>query len=152
MGKYSRMYVSAMESLQGNPRVFLGGTCNNSTWRDQLIPMLTIGYYNPVVPDWTPECKAKELEERASCDYVLYVITPEMKAPYSIAEAVDDSNKRPDKTIFAYVFETDADRGLIMSLEAVGEMVSKNGGKFFRSLEEIANYLNSNQMGTIDAN
>lgn len=152
MGKYSRMYVSSMESHQSVPRVFLGGTCNGSTWRDQLIPLLKIDYFNPVVPDWTPECKARELEERSTCDYVLYVITPEMKAPYSIAEAVDDSNKRPEKTIFAYVFETDADRGMILSLEAVGRMVETNGGKFFRSLEEIANYLNTNSIEVDNAN
>lgn len=31
--------------------IFLGGTCNNSTWRDELIPKLTNKYYNPVVED-----------------------------------------------------------------------------------------------------
>jgi len=30
-------------------KIFLGGTCNNSTWREQLIPMLQINYFNPVV-------------------------------------------------------------------------------------------------------
>jgi len=33
-------------------RVFLGGTCNNSKWRDVLIPRLKIDYFNPVVDDW----------------------------------------------------------------------------------------------------
>ena len=37
-------------------KVFLGGTCNNSKWRDKLIPMLNIDYFNPVVDDWTEEC------------------------------------------------------------------------------------------------
>ena len=36
-------------------KVFLGGTCNNSTWREELIPQLKIDYYNPVVKDWTLE-------------------------------------------------------------------------------------------------
>ena len=81
-------------------KVFLGGTCNESKWRDKLIPMLNIAYFNPVVDDWNEECYQRELKEREVCDYCLYVITPLMSGTYSIAEVVDDSNKRPDKTIF----------------------------------------------------
>ena len=81
-------------------KVFLGGTCNESTWRDELIKSLEIGYFNPVVDDWTPECMAEELRQRESCDYCLYVITGKLTGVYSIAEVVDDSCKRPGKTIF----------------------------------------------------
>lgn len=42
-------------------KVFLGGTCNNSKWRDELIPNLTVDYFNPVVDDWTPEAAKKEV-------------------------------------------------------------------------------------------
>jgi hypothetical protein len=41
--------------------VFLGGTCAESKWREKLIPMLDIGYFNPVAPDWTEECYQREL-------------------------------------------------------------------------------------------
>ena len=41
-----------------NNKVFLGGTCNNSTWRDELIPQLKIDYFNPVVE--TKRYMAKE--------------------------------------------------------------------------------------------
>ncbi len=34
-----------------NKKVFLGGTCNGSLWRDALIKKLNIDYFNPVVPD-----------------------------------------------------------------------------------------------------
>ena len=40
-------------------RVFLGGTCANTTWRNELIPLLEkmgIDYFNPVVDDWTEDC------------------------------------------------------------------------------------------------
>lgn len=144
-------------------KVFLGGTCNGSTWRDELIEMLEIDYFNPVVDDWTEECYQEELRQREICDYCLYVITPKMTGVYSIAEAVDDSNKRPEKTVFCildcYVdyhtsltkdgikvrklFRT-FDAGQIKSLIKVGLMVEKNGGKFFRSLSEVANFLNNN--------
>lgn len=126
-------------------KVFLGGTCAESTWRDRLIPMLKIGYFNPVVPDWTEECYQRELKERAECNYCLYVITPRMQGVYSIAEVIDDSNKRPEKTVFCFLL-TDGnqmfDGGQAKSLQKVGQMVKRNGGKWLRSLEEIAEFVN----------
>lgn len=127
-------------------KVFLGGTCNGSTWRDELIPLLEIDYFNPVVDDWTPECQAKEIEERQSCDYCLYVITPKMKGFYSVAEVVDDSNKRPGKTVFAILLEDDGatfDKKQIKSLEAVSNMVIMNGAVTCLNLKAVANHLNS---------
>lgn len=126
-------------------KVFLGGTCNNSTWRDKLIPLLKIDYFNPVVDDWTPECQDEEIRQRESCDYCLYTITPKMTGVYSIAEVVDDSNKRPGKTILC-VLDEDNESSFsetqIKSLKQVKEMVKNNGANVFDSLEDIASFLN----------
>jgi len=132
-------------------KVFLGGTCvkdkEGNTYRDYLIPLLDIDYFNPVVKNWTAECQAEEIKQREECDYVLYVITPEMKGVYSIAEVVDDSNKRPEKTIFCFNTsihnKTNFDEKQSKSLEQVAKMVQENGAKFFRTLPEIAEYLNA---------
>lgn len=126
-------------------KVFLGGTCNESSWREELIEQLKIDYFNPVVPDWTEEDYKRELKERKECDYCLYVITPKMTGVYSIAEVIDDSNKRPEKTIFCFLKEDENkrfDNGQIKSLDKVGEMVKINGGKYFKNLKEVADYLN----------
>ncbi len=126
-------------------KVFLGGTCNESTWRDNLIPMLLIDFFNPVVDDWTPDCMAEEIRQREECDFCLYVITSKMTGVYSIAEVVDDSNKRPEKTIFCVlpIDEKSAfTHGQQRSLNQVGKMVSDNGGHFLHSLEEVAKFLN----------
>lgn len=137
-----------------NKKVFLGGTCNESTWRDELIPMLKIDYFNPVVDDWTEECYQEELKQRETCDYCLYVITPRMTGVYSIAEVVDDSNKRPKKTIFCILnrdineldkHEIYFDKAQMKSLDRVGQMVERNGGKYFTSLKDVANYLNKEE-------
>lgn len=126
-------------------KVFLGGTCNNSKWRDRLIENLKIDYYNPIVEDWTPECQLDEIKQRQECDFVLYVITPKMTGVYSIAEAVDDSNKRPEKILFCVLEE---DGGLkfnevqVKSLKAVSKMISENGGLVFFDLDSVSNYLN----------
>jgi len=124
-------------------KVFLGGTCNNSTWRDKLIPKLKISYFNPVVKDWTTQCQKEEIKQRETCDYCLYVISKEMTGVYSIAEVADDSNKRPNKTIFCYLVDGFSSAQL-KSLEMVGQMVKNNGGTFLYSLDDVANYLNSN--------
>jgi len=126
-------------------KVFLGGTCNGSTWRDELIKLIHIDYFNPVVDDWTEDCMKEERRQREICDFVLYVITPKMTGVYSIAEAVDDSNKRPEKTLFC-VLEKDEDHsftvGQMKSFNEVGKMIECNGGKYFKSLHEVADYLN----------
>lgn len=131
-------------------KVFLGGTCNESTWRKELIKELKIDYFNPVVEDWTEECQAEEIRQRKECDYVLYTITPKMAGFYSIAEVVEDSIKSPEKTLFC-ILTNDAlenfNVSALKSLKAVQEMVMRNGGKCFTSLISVAKYLN-NQINT----
>ena len=126
-------------------KVFLGGTCNGSNWREPVIDKLTIDYYNPVGEIWTAEMKKEEIRQREECDYCLYVLTPKMNGFYSVAEIVDDSNKRPGKTIFCYLV-TDEELTFndvqIRSLEQVAKMVVKNGAKFFNSLDDVVNFIN----------
>lgn len=130
-------------------KVFFGGTHGKSQWRNKLIPQLKIDYFNPVVDDWTPECQEEEIKQRQTCDFVLYVISPYMQGVYSIAEVVDDSNKRPEKTVFC-VLESERNgldfavftKGEMKSLEAVKKMVKENKATVCDSLEEVAKYLN----------
>ncbi len=126
-------------------KVFLGGTCNGSKWREKLIKMLKLDYFNPVVDEWTDECIREEIRQREICDYCLYVITPLMTGFYSIAEVIDDSNKRNDKTIFCFLNE-DEDKKFtkeqIKSLNQVGRMVENNAAIWLKDLEEVASYLN----------
>ena len=107
-------------------KVFLGGTCNGSLWRNYFMQGLSIDYFNPVVEDWTPECQEEELRQRNECDFCLYCITPKMTGVYSIAEVVDDSNKRPERTILVVKESDDGSiftTSQLKSLKAVGDMV-----------------------------
>lgn len=135
-------------------RVFLGGTCAETTWREELIEKLDsskLSWFNPVVDDWTPECMKNEIRERNICDLVLYTITPRMKGVYSIAEVVDDSNKQPSKTILCILKEDvdddgnkiSFDKAQLKSMNQVARMVLSNGGRTFFSLDELADYLNN---------
>lgn len=101
-------------------KVFLGGTCAGWKWRDELQPLL-------------------------KCDY----ITNGIKGVYSIAEVVNDSNKRPEKTIFLNLYKTYERSGeskqMAHSLKAVENMLKANGVVVFsgeKALLEVADYLN----------
>ena len=127
-------------------KVFLGGTCNESNWRNRIITMLEVGFFNPVVDDWTPDCMAEELRQREECDVCLYVITPKMTGVYSVAEVIDDSNKRPARTVFVRLRDDGDEKftdGQWKSLGAVAQMVERNGGAAFDSLESAALHINA---------
>ena len=127
-------------------KVFLGGTCNESTWRDKIIPNLRIDYFNPVVEDWTPECQAEEERQKNEvCDIHLYVITPRMTGVFSIAEVVESAMTRHDKCVFC-VLDEDGDltftKGQKKSLDAVGRLVSKYGAEWLDNLDDVVGHLN----------
>ena len=134
-------------------KVFLGGTCNGSKWRDNLIELLDkkVQYFNPVVENWTEECRLKEIEEREKASVLLYVISPLMTGVYSVAEAASDSVKYPEKTIFC-VLDRDTDsEGKVVnftesqwkSLEATKELIKTNGATVASSLVNVAMRLNA---------
>lgn len=125
-------------------KVFLGGTCNNTTWRDELIQELKIPYFNPVVDDWTEDCIEIENDEKENhCGIHLYVITPEMVGTYSIAEAVQSSNSENKLTCFCLLDRDKFDEKVLKSLIATKELLSNNGARIFYDLRELADYLNS---------
>ena len=127
------------------PRVFLGGTCNGSLWRNELISLLQIDYFNPVTENWTPEHQHEEQRQREICDYCLYTLTPKMAGVFSIAELVEDSVKRPEKTVLC-LLEQDAGEQFTghqwKSLEATAQLVRKNGAHVFYALSDVGLFLN----------
>ena len=129
-------------------KVFLGGTCAKSTWRDELMGMLDtdrVDAFNPVVPDWTPECQAEEDYHRENDDICLYVITPEGAGFYSFVEVTDDSNKRPERTVLCLLQEANGQQFEGHTLKCAlktAKLVAQNGVFVAESLEQVAQYLN----------
>ena len=123
-------------------KVFLGGTCAGYNWRNKLIPLLKCEYYNPIVKDWKESDRLKEVWERQNSDYVLYVITSGLSGVYSIAEVIDDSNKRPEKTILCILYDGFNEQ-MLKSLKATENLAKENGIEVFTSLEAISKFLNS---------
>ena len=88
---------------------------------------------------------AVERQERETCDFCLYTLTPKMTGVYAVAEAVDDSNKRPRKTILVLLRNDGDERfteGQWKSLGELAKMVNKNGGRVFYNLKEAAECVN----------
>ena len=127
-------------------KVFLGGTCNGSNWREKLIPNLEIDYFNPIVSNWDKKAQLNEIKEKNNADFLLFVITPLMTGVYSIAEVVDASNKKPEKTILC-ILEDDGKKWTKSqrnSLSAVEDLVQSNGALVLNNLEDIPTILNNN--------
>ena len=129
-------------------KVFLGGTCNGSDWREKVIEKLDIDYFNPITAHWDKAAQLNEFKEKENADFLLFVLTPLMEGAYSIAEVVDASNKKPEKTILC-ILDTDGDRKWTKhqkdSLRAIENLVQSNGGYISSSIEETIAILNSNQ-------
>lgn len=135
-------------------KVFLGGTCNNSTWRDALIPRLKelgIDYFNPVVEDWTPACQLEEENQKMfECDVQLYHITSAMTGVFSIAEAVYGATLSN-----LCIFSIDAKgftAGQLKSLKATGDLIERIGGTFSKNesdLDGIVNLLAETHLSTM---
>ena len=126
--------------------LFLGGTVGKSTWRDTLIPLLEqakLKYFNPVVEDWDSSARIKENIIKSSLETVeLYVITSEMRGVYSIAEAVDASNKKPDKTIFM-IKRDGFNSNQLYSLDATLSIIQNNGAYISESIFDIVRIFKS---------
>lgn len=122
------------------PRIFLGGTIGTDNWRGDLEKLLKkekINSFNPVVSDWSLDRIAIEEDEKDNkCDFLLYVITHEMKGAYSLAEVVDSAYKSKmgtDKKVLLYIDTTGFNEVELKSLEATVMLVQRIGEKNIRA-------------------
>jgi hypothetical protein len=72
-------------------QVFLGGSCNPTTWRDDIaIPYFkqhNITFYNPQANSWGPELMEIEDQAKEMADLLLFVIDNQTRSVSSIVEA-----------------------------------------------------------------
>ncbi len=131
--------------------VFLGGTCNGSTWRDELIPKLDparVSAFNPVVEDWNEQAQAEEDYHKENDDFTLYVLTPEMTGVYSVFEVAMDSCKRPGRVVACILEERDGktfEGQVAKNMKKIKKDLVKNGTLVFDNLDQIAMFFNTLQ-------
>nr|CAD7442625.1 unnamed protein product [Timema bartmani] len=85
---------------KGMPKyeVFLGGSCNPTTWRqDVAIPTLKslgITYYNPQVAHWGPELIELEYQAKQNAAVLFFVIDNQTRSVAGMIEAAHISGRR----------------------------------------------------------
>ena len=132
------------------PLVGLFGTCNNSTWRDRVIPLLKVEYYNPVVTGrpWTPDDARIEEQVKKLADILLYVITPLQTGFYSIAEMTYSAIKAKDKKVIIVFLNEDDGLSFTVSqsrsnAEIVTLLKDESNVSFTNSLAEVVELINN---------
>ena len=135
--------IYTMEKIMKKITVFLGGTCQDSTWRAEIIKLFgeNIDYYNPQkeIGHWSEESKQEEIQKRKDCDILLYTISS-ASSIVSIAEAVDDSHNRPDRTVVCFLHDTMSEQE-VTHITAIGEMLLKNGAEVVTDLQTAADII-----------
>lgn len=139
---------AATDMVAKKQLVFLGGTCNESTWREKLIEGLKMSYFNPVVQDWTEDDKEKENQIKDSADFNLFVFTPKHTGYFSFVEAALLAVKSPSRTILCVLsdddgstFEEDKKR----SIDGIVAELSKENIKVFDNLDDVRSFLNGKE-------
>jgi hypothetical protein len=128
--------------------VFLGGTCNESTWRNKLIEGLKMSYFNPVVQDWKEDDKEKENQIKDSADFNLFVFTPKHTGYFSFVEASLLAVKSSSRTILCVLQDDDGvafEEDLSRSIKAICEELAKEGIKVFDNLDDVRSFLNGKE-------
>lgn len=125
--------------------VFLGGTIPGEDWRAQLIPLLKVNSFNPVVEDWTEEAAALETKAKESARMSVFVITPHSKGMYSVAELTELAVLRPKDTVVCFLDSpslpwTDHQ---VKSNTQILALVKKHGAVVCNSLKQVADAVNS---------
>ncbi|XP_018572567.1 uncharacterized protein LOC108911959 [Anoplophora glabripennis] len=129
--------------------VFLGGSCNPTTWRtDTAIPELQkhgISFYNPQVSIWAPELVAQEHDAKQAASVLLFVIDSQTRSTVGMIEVayLIASGRcvvvvaQPYKQGQAIMGETITDkeyRDLVNSQKSLLDLVKSKGVKIHTSL------------------
>jgi len=119
--------------------IFLGGTWNGSTWRQVFIDLWKkskdpvtkqLKLFDPIVPEWTPECAERENEVKEKAALNLFVITPEAKGFYSPVEALECAHEGSKVMFVLYDVDNQFDKSTIKSFDAIGKLIEKHGGRY----------------------
>lgn len=125
-------------------KVFLGGTCAGPDYRELLIPLLTVPYFNPVVADWKPEDAAREERAKEEALANVFVITPAAIGMYSVAELTELAIES-DKPLYVMFMEVEGyqwNEHQVKSNAQIKRLLGKYNALIFEDLELMAKAIN----------
>ncbi|KAL7292395.1 hypothetical protein TKK_0013988 [Trichogramma kaykai] len=124
--------------------VFLGGSCNPTTWRkDIVIPVLSkhnISFYNPQVDDWNPTLVKFEASAKQDAKLLLFVIDDTTRNCAGIVEASALAASRTQQTVLVLKYHQ---RGQTIN----GEVISDREHYELVNAMAILEYLYANRNG-----
>lgn len=104
--------TSPIIEKNGSLQIFLGGSCNPTTWRQNLaIPFLDthgISYYNPQVENWSPEIIEIERRAKQNAQILLFVIDKQTRSTVSLVESAFMAGENKNLVLVVNPYE---DRG-----------------------------------------
>ncbi|KAI1290365.1 hypothetical protein HDE_08059 [Halotydeus destructor] len=105
----SSLFANASCTRQRPKALFLGGSCNPTTWREDIaIPMLRnlgITYYNPQVTSWKPELVDLENSAKQSADILFFVIDNQTRSVTSMIEVAIYAGSRRKLVLVIHHFD-----------------------------------------------
>ncbi|XP_076351899.1 uncharacterized protein LOC143247525 [Tachypleus tridentatus] len=114
---------------ENEPYVFLGGSCNPTTWRrDIAIPILNkmnIAYYNPQCAQWGPELINYENKAKEGAQVLLFVIDTQTRSVASMIEAAHIAGTSKNLILVIYHLKNEG------CITVMGEKITE------RELEEL---------------
>ncbi|KAG8184235.1 hypothetical protein JTE90_013211 [Oedothorax gibbosus] len=126
---------STLKTCTSKYQVFLGGSCNPTTWRrDIAIPTfkkIGITYYNPQVAQWGPELIELENQAKQNAEVMFFVIDNQTRSVASMIEAAQVAGTQRKLILIVNEFEKP---GSMVMGEAITE-------KEFRDLQQGHRYL-----------
>lgn len=123
-------------------KIYLRNIGNKTDYRQVISKIITADF----VPSESPET-ILSAQEKQSCNFLVYILTPLFTDLYAIAELIDDAIKYPDKTLFCFEEDSSNDKKFskhqIKSMNAVAKMVINNNAKHLENSEQLISFLQS---------
>jgi hypothetical protein len=145
------MHSTAISNL-----VFLGGSCNPTTWRGEVaIPYLNkvqVHFYNPQVAIWRPELIEEENRAKINAGVLLFVIDNQTRSVSALIELAElaAGNRilvcvlkqfiQPEATICGQVISQREYQDLRHAQSVVKRLMERRGVPVFSSLSEALAY------------
>merc|ERR1711974_425277 len=86
--------------------VFLGGSCNPTSWRkEQVIPILkesNIPFYDPQIDNWSDPAVPIEAQAKQLADVLLFVLDTQTLAMASMVEVAEHIASRSKVVLVSY--------------------------------------------------
>ena len=121
----------------------LFGTCGSSKWREQFIQkydLFKIPYFNPVVPDWKPECAKVEAHHLANDAIILFPITGETYATGSLSEvgfSILQAVRLDDRRYFVVMIDPKLDDKLMTENPQLAKESLRSRALVFEHLKKL---------------